>query len=348
MTSQYYASIALTVKNEHDKIREWIAYHHDIIKFDHFYITDNNSSPRISTIIQDYIDLGIVTYRIDNRQIKDNQSPVCNDTLRLHRNETRWMAFIDTDEFIVLKKHNNIQEFLKCYEEFGAVSVCWYLFGSNGRVKRQMSGYAPYTKRLSNSCHYKTIVQPTRIIEMGIHNVVSHAPGYHTVDEQKHQVSGPFTLYQNTELIQLNHYVVRSFEEYLDKMQRSSKQMSFFERINDSVTVDDYSFPERLITLGGTVAVVGPDYDIPADFNWEAYIIINSNLHHITNEYQAKYHWITLGKSDNLLYRWENGNDKWKGYLDRYPDLRQNGVITQYQSVIHYLYHGKNEGRVFG
>ena len=65
-----------------------------------FYITDNNSDPPVSIVIQDTIDAEIVIYRVDTRT-KAPQTPVYNDTLRLHGHETRWMGFIDCDEFIV-------------------------------------------------------------------------------------------------------------------------------------------------------------------------------------------------------------------------------------------------------
>lgn len=39
--------------------------------------------------------------------------------------------------------------------------------------------------------------------------------------------------------------------------------------------------------------------------------------------------------------------DRWVSYLDRYPDLRQNGIITQKQAISHYLRYGKFEGRIF-
>ena len=36
----------------------------------------------------------------------------------------------------------------------------------------------------------------------------------------------------------------------------------------------------------------------------------------------------------------------WKTYLDTYPDLRQNGVLTKEQAINHWNNHGKNEGRI--
>lgn len=35
----------------------------------------------------------------------------------------------------------------------------------------------------------------------------------------------------------------------------------------------------------------------------------------------------------------------WKNYLDRYPDLRENGITTEESAILHYEVHGRREGR---
>ena len=355
-TSRYYASLCLIVKNEPLMLREWIDYHLNIIKFDHFYITDNNSDPPLSTVIQDYIDQGIVTYRVDTRT-KAPQTPVYNDTLRLHGHETRWMGFIDCDEFIVLHKHHNIREFLQHYEEFGSLSVCWYLFGTSGHINQQPSGYATYAKRHPQSCHYKTIVQPARVISYVIHNVDRYVDGYFGVDEKKNRISGPFTKYQTTEYIQLNHYVLRSLSEFVEKMQRGRpdggplKRWDYFMKIEDKATIEDTTILRRIVELGGTLPLIPPRKNkirLPRHFDWEAYLVLNAE---VTAEAPFKnyaiYHWDRYGRQEQRKYRWESGNEKWIGYLDRYPDLRQNGITTKEQAIQHYLRKGKMEGRIF-
>ena len=59
----------------------------------------------------------------------------------------------------------------------------------------------------------------------------------------------------------------------------------------------------------------------------------------------AIYHWDRYGRREQRKHRWESGNEKWIGYLDRYPDLRQNGITTKEQAIQHYLRKGKVEGR---
>jgi hypothetical protein len=46
------------------------------------------------------------------------------------KEEHEYMAFFDVDEFLVLKKHTNVDEFLKDHLPKGALAISWYIFGS--------------------------------------------------------------------------------------------------------------------------------------------------------------------------------------------------------------------------
>ncbi len=105
----YYCSCCLIVRNDHQYIREWLTYYL-LIGVDHFYVTDNRSEPPLNETVQDFIDAGLLTYRYDRRI--HPQVDVYNESLNRHRKETKWMIFFDSDEFLLLKKDNNILEFL--------------------------------------------------------------------------------------------------------------------------------------------------------------------------------------------------------------------------------------------
>jgi hypothetical protein len=222
------------------------------IGVDHFYITDNGSEPHLNETIKDFIDKNIITYKYDTRD--KPQINVYNECIQNYQNESTWIAFFDSDEFLVLKKDSSIRIFLSRYENntIGSLSICWYLFGSNGHTEKQQSVISSYTKRVPNSCHYKVIVRPTRVKQFAIHEVISHKNHYITVDELKRKVSGPYTVWQATEFSQLNHYVLRSLQDYKDKMIRGggntrlSKDLNFFAYVNNNSTVEDTCILNKL------------------------------------------------------------------------------------------------------
>ena len=55
-----------------------------------------------------------------------------------------WAAFIDVDEFIVLKKHRHIVQFLTEYCDSGAIILSWLIFGNSNHTEYEP---IPVTKR---------------------------------------------------------------------------------------------------------------------------------------------------------------------------------------------------------
>lgn len=215
----FYISFALIVRDDHSYIREWIEYHH-LLGVEHFYINDNQSVPPLSSVIQDYIDSGLVTYTYDPRERP--QVKFYNECIAKYQDASKWIAFFDSDEFLVLKKHLTIQNFLKDYEEFGSLSIAWVLFGSNGHREKQSTMLESYTSRCPETyyAYYKCVIQPLRVKSFVIHNVNEHHSPYFSVDEQKRKTTGPLAINPSIELCQLNHYIVRSTEDYAEKRKR--------------------------------------------------------------------------------------------------------------------------------
>lgn len=58
------------------------------------------------------------------------------------------LRFFDVDEFLVLKKHNNIKEFISDYKNYNAIGINWVHFGNNNIEKvEDYSVINRFTKR---------------------------------------------------------------------------------------------------------------------------------------------------------------------------------------------------------
>ena len=115
---KYDISICAMYKNEAKYLLEWIEYHR-MIGVDHFYLYNNNSTDNHLSLIEPYINEGIITYNeyvVDITNVghmnafKDVNYPYnhCPQTYKL---ESKYIAFIDIDEFIVLRSENIHQKF---------------------------------------------------------------------------------------------------------------------------------------------------------------------------------------------------------------------------------------------
>ena len=93
-------SVVAILKNEAPYLKEWIEYHL-IAGVDHFYLYDNDSSDNQAEVTRPYVEAGIVDYFFSPGKVM--QMFAYNDAVKKFKFFSRYMAFIDGDEFIFPK-----------------------------------------------------------------------------------------------------------------------------------------------------------------------------------------------------------------------------------------------------
>jgi hypothetical protein len=222
--TKYYLTVCAVAKNEGPYFEEWIEWHRKM-GVEKFYIYDNESSDDTKNILAPYVESGLVEYVF--WEGKKQQLAVYDDCLDKRRLEARWIAVIDLDEFIVPVKDKSIPEFLRRFENFSAVEINWLNYGSGGAKKKEAGGVMERFKRHSVSSHIlnrrvKSIIDPRRILSfIGAHEAAGLSGG--AADSHGLPVK---INYQNREpqhdVIRINHYAVKSCEEFLTKQARGS------------------------------------------------------------------------------------------------------------------------------
>ena len=121
---KYETAICALAKKEELYLKEWLD-HHYALGFDHVYLIDNNDKPGLRAFLSDYLERALLTI-IDFQGIKpSNQSAAYEYCLANYVKETRWMAFIDIDEFVMLKKDSDIRSFLSHYMHSLELSIIY-------------------------------------------------------------------------------------------------------------------------------------------------------------------------------------------------------------------------------
>lgn len=135
---KYNVAICAIFKNEAPYLKEWLEFNH-LVGVSHFYMYNNNSEDEYLEILAPYIEKGIVT--LVEWPHNQKQMECYMDCIEKYSCESKWIGFIDIDEFIVPKVDDNIYDFLKKYEKrAGAVNIYWKLFGTSGRMDRDIKG----------------------------------------------------------------------------------------------------------------------------------------------------------------------------------------------------------------
>ncbi|WP_290171586.1 glycosyltransferase family 92 protein, partial [Duncaniella muris] len=155
-------AVCAIAKDEGPYFKEWLDWHISQ-GVEKFYIYDNESTDCTREVLRPYIESGVVEYCYYpgyRRQIA-----AYDDCMDRHRFDTRWLAFIDLDEFIVPIADSSIPEFLKRFEDSPAVEINWLIYGSGGAEKKSTD---PVMQRFRHHSlpghrlnrHVKSIVDP--------------------------------------------------------------------------------------------------------------------------------------------------------------------------------------------
>lgn len=133
---KYNVSICAIFKDEADYLKEWIEFH-KIVGVEHFYLYNNNSSDNYLEVLKPYMDCGLVT--LIDWPIKQGQMQAYQHWADNYKSESKWVGFIDIDEFVVPNQTNSIYGFLKQFDYSRPVVIMyWRYFGSSGIKNRDI------------------------------------------------------------------------------------------------------------------------------------------------------------------------------------------------------------------
>lgn len=168
-------AIASLFQNEASFLREWIEFH-QMIGVSHFYLYNNLSQDDYWSVLESYVKDGTVELfdvPFDTSVFNDGahthnqvQTACYNHALKKAKDRFKWLALIDSDEFIVPIEDMNLPELLYQYDGAVAVVVYWQMYGTS-RVKDLLPDELMIEKLLykypaqnANNHFYKMIVKP--------------------------------------------------------------------------------------------------------------------------------------------------------------------------------------------
>jgi len=215
-------SIMTNIKDELD-LQEWICYYIYILKFDYIFIYDNGSENSVHDLVNKYfqgIKEKIYVIYFPGPQIKPKA--------RLHYNKnylhlSGWTLFIDGDEYLCLKEHEDIHEFINQDIFIGVeqISINWLFMGTNGLLKIDKSKLVieKFTEiipcKVQNS-FYKVLVRNKSIIKDNYtcpHYLITK--NNYITDVLKNKV--PLNCFNKSEIVYntiIFHYHYKSKEEW--------------------------------------------------------------------------------------------------------------------------------------
>jgi hypothetical protein len=217
-------------KLEQNYIEEFVRYHLSL-GFARIYLFDNEDVPTYEKLLKPYVNSKqlVVTHLPGNNHCVTNHNghrmfiPVQYLALHIFTEEIisdyqiTHIAHIDIDEFIVLKKHNNICEFINEYikDDCAGIGMNWRFFGSSFNKDPITK---PVTERFTMCAelgdkHIKTIFRKDRFLQFdGCHTIKTTSGHIKSTDGTI--IVGPYNEKAPIDVIQVNHYKCKTLPEY--------------------------------------------------------------------------------------------------------------------------------------
>lgn len=287
-------AIVTTMKNEGPFILEWIA-HHQAIGFDDIIVYTNDCTDGTDTMLDLLMQKGIVTHRQNN--FRDMGLKPQHAALQMAEEEpvirnAKWVTCIDVDEYVNIKTGDGTLDALfAAVPDANLISMTWRLFG-NGDVhefedrpitRQFLCCAAEMTRKPHQAWGFKTLFLNNDIFrKLGVHRPKGLNP---QLWEEIDWVNGsgqrmPKTMFRNGwrstadtygyDLVQLNHYAVRSAESFLVKRDRGrvnhvdrDQGLAYWFRMNNNAETDD-SIQKNLHMMDGALAKLMADPEIAA------------------------------------------------------------------------------------
>lgn len=231
-------SIAAIFQNEERFLKEWIDFHREM-GVEHFYLFNHLSTDGYQSVLQPYIEAGLVDlydwpYPNTGKEMADwikIQSAAYRQAIDLAKGQSKWLALLDTDEFLFPLEKKDLVDFLKDYDECCGLLVNWQIFGTAGVKKAPpdqlievLTLQAPRDWSENTLC--KSIVRPEAVKYCVDAHTVVYYPWSYSVDPDKNIFPWKFHRSHTVKVdkIRINHYWARDEEFfYNQKIQRRAQ-----------------------------------------------------------------------------------------------------------------------------
>lgn len=235
-----YPVIVCIAKKEERYIEEFVQYHL-ALGFSHIYLYDNEDEPTYATLLHNYKEYITVFHLPHNTYIKPVQYHALDlfTSKVLPKSPATHVTHIDIDEFIVLKKHKTIGDFIDEYivGDCQAIAMNWRIFGSSGKTEQSNE---PVTQRFTmcgekGNPYVKVLFKKDAFLGFGDCHYIWLTHG-HTKTTHGTIVSGSTNHDIDFSVIQLNHYKCKTLPEfrYIRTRQRADVKGNIREDVDSS------------------------------------------------------------------------------------------------------------------
>jgi hypothetical protein len=219
-------AVCAIFKNEGSYLAEWVTFHR-LIGVERFYLYDNESTDHWRDALAPELAMGTVRAKPWPGDAAEYpvQRSAYSDCLRLHRRDTRWIAFIDVDEFLFSPTGRTLPDVLAGLNRAPGVVVNWRNYGTGGwdhtpegLVTESYLTRAP--DDLDANRYVKSIVYPRKTSPRVDDPHYFRHFGPPVGEDGKSVRASAFREPSTTQVLRINHYYSKSTDHMRRKLAR--------------------------------------------------------------------------------------------------------------------------------
>lgn len=231
----YELAVCAIFQDDAKYIPEWIEFH-KAQGVEHFFLYNNLSTDDFHRYLDPYVasgDIDLIEWPRQQESIGQWNMIQCaayKDCLAKNVKTCKWIAFIDTDEFLFSPEKADLKKVLRSFRSYGGVSANWVVYGNGGvesigeneRMTDMLLWRCPIDADINK--HVKSIVQPRYANGCTNPHYFHYIKGIYAVTENKEKIEGPFSKYVSVDKLRINHYWQRDLHFFWSvKAERQKK-----------------------------------------------------------------------------------------------------------------------------
>ncbi len=208
-----YLSLCSCLGYDAPYLVEWLEFHR-LVGVERFFLYNNGDREAQRELLEPYVDSALVVLR--DWPDFPPQVSAFRDCLQTHADGSRWIAFVDTDEFLFSPAGRPLPDLLSEYEGEPGVGVNMAIFGPSGHDAKPPGLVTESYTRSFGSREIKSIVDPARAVDCMNPHFFTYDSGQ-TIDENRYPIDGARSTYLSYSRLRINHYFTKSEQEARSK-----------------------------------------------------------------------------------------------------------------------------------
>jgi hypothetical protein len=211
-------AVCTIFRNEARFLREWIEFH-KLVGVTRFYLYNHMSEDNYQEVLAPYIASGEVKltdwfYPNNSATVEEwtlIQTRAYQDAIAKATNRVKWLAVLDSDEFLYAVEEDHLPTYLAAFENAGGVVAHWQLFGTShvSRIPPDRLMIELLTLKAPDgygeNSFVKSIVRPERVRTMTDPHFAHYKTPYQAVNQNGHPVPHSLSPIVVNKL-RINHY----------------------------------------------------------------------------------------------------------------------------------------------